>query len=126
MKIQGAEGGLQGAEAVLTHGEAELQHVHGSFLLQEVHEAKEEVLLLPDLLQLQLQHLQQEEEEETTVSAPGCRGRPDLIHSTQLTDGFLLLTSAYLCRNGTRADGGSVAGSGWRSGRRREEEETRL
>lgn len=42
---------------VLTHGEAELQHMHGSFLLQEVHETKEEVLLLPDLPQLQLQHL---------------------------------------------------------------------
>lgn len=42
---------------VLTHGQAELQHMHGSFLLQEVHEAKEEVLLASDLLQLQLQHL---------------------------------------------------------------------
>lgn len=31
-----------------------------------------------------------------------------------LTDCFLLLTSAYFCKNGTRADGGSVAGSGWR------------
>lgn len=41
----------------LTHSEAELQHVNGSFLLQEVHEAKEEILLLPDILQLQLQHL---------------------------------------------------------------------
>lgn len=41
----------------LTHSEAELQHVHGSFLLQEVHETKEEILLAPDLLQLQLQHL---------------------------------------------------------------------
>lgn len=45
---------------VLTHGQAELQHVHGSFLLQEVHEAKEEVLLGSDLLQLQLQHLRNE------------------------------------------------------------------
>lgn len=41
----------------LTDGEAELQHMHGSFLLQEVHETKEEILLLPDLFQLQLQHL---------------------------------------------------------------------
>lgn len=40
-----------------TDGEAELQHMHGSFLLQEVHETKEEILLLPDLFQLQLQHL---------------------------------------------------------------------
>lgn len=30
------------------------------------------------------------------------------------TDCFLLLTSAYFSKNGTRADGGSVAGSGWR------------
>lgn len=41
----------------LTHSQEELQHMHSSFLLQEVHEAKEEILLLPDLLQLQLQHL---------------------------------------------------------------------
>lgn len=49
-----------GAVGALTHGQAELQHVHGSFLLQEVHEAKEEVLLGSDLLQLQLQHLRDE------------------------------------------------------------------
>lgn len=47
---------------LLTHSEAELQHVHGSFLLQEVHEAKEEILLFPDLLQLQLQHLHDQRE----------------------------------------------------------------
>lgn len=47
----------------LTHSEAELQHVHSSFLLQEVHKAEEEVLLLPDLLQIQLQHLEGVEEE---------------------------------------------------------------
>ena len=41
-----------------TDSEAELQNVDGPLLLQEVHEAKQEVLLLPDLLQLQLQHLQ--------------------------------------------------------------------
>lgn len=48
---------------VLTHGQAELQHVQGSFLLQEGHEAEEEVLLGSDLLQLQLQHLREEEME---------------------------------------------------------------
>lgn len=47
----------------LTHSETELQHMHSSFLLQEVHKAEEEVLLLPDLLQIQLQHLEEEEEE---------------------------------------------------------------
>lgn len=48
---------LLSVRGALTHGQAELQHVHGSFLLQEVDEAKEEVLLGSDLLQLQLQHL---------------------------------------------------------------------
>lgn len=32
-----------------------------------------------------------------------------------LTDGFLLPTSVNFCRNGTRGDGGSVAGSGCRN-----------
>ena len=45
------------SSAVLTHSEAELKNLHGPLLLQEVHEAEEQVLLLPDLLQLQLQHL---------------------------------------------------------------------
>lgn len=40
-----------------TNREAELEHVDGPFLLQEVHEAEEKVLLLSDFLQLQLQHL---------------------------------------------------------------------
>lgn len=45
-----------------------------------------------------------------------CRGLCFRLGSVVLTDGFLLppLPSAYFCRNGTRADGGSVAGSGWR------------
>lgn len=51
----------------LTHSEAELQHVHSSLLLQEVHETKEEILLFPDLLQLQLQHLHVQRE---TFSLP--------------------------------------------------------
>lgn len=55
------------AMEVLTHGQAELQHVHGPFLLQEGHEAKEEVLLGSDLLQLQLQHLREEEQIERDV-----------------------------------------------------------
>lgn len=118
---------------VLTHSEAELQHMHGSFLLQEVHEAKEEVLLLPDLLQLQLQHLHdrrktvkfssiQEMFQKYWIKAgreinTGKTIRDQSVWSEwgeELTDGFLLLTSAYFCKNGTRADGGSVAGSGWR------------
>ncbi len=53
--------------AALTHSQQELQHVHGSFLLQEVHETKEEILLLPDLLQLQLQHLHNQRQ---TFSSP--------------------------------------------------------
>ena len=40
-----------------TDSEAELQNVDGPLLLQEVHEAEQEVLLLPDLLELQLQDL---------------------------------------------------------------------
>lgn len=40
-----------------TDREAELEHVDGPFLLQEVHEAEEKVLLFSDFLQLQLQHL---------------------------------------------------------------------
>lgn len=39
---------------IRTDCEAKLEHVHGPFLLQEVHVTKEEVLLLSDFLQLQL------------------------------------------------------------------------
>ncbi len=42
---------------VLTHSQAELQHMHRSFLLQETHKTKQQILLLSDLLQIQLQHL---------------------------------------------------------------------
>lgn len=52
---------------LLTYSEAELQHVHSSFLLQEVHETKEEILLLPDLLQLQLQHLHSQKDTCTVM-----------------------------------------------------------
>lgn len=114
----------QTGRRVLTHSEAELQNVHGSFLLKEVHEAKEKILLIPDGLQLQLQHLQENEERLSKG------GDTDSVFSldnacmyvclyvcawwmkTPLTDGFLLLKSAYFCRNGTKADGGSVAVSG--------------
>lgn len=48
----------------LTHSEAELQHVYSTFLLQEVHKAEEEVLLLPDLLQIQLEHLEEKKQME--------------------------------------------------------------
>lgn len=99
---------------VLTHSEAELQHMHGSFLLQEVHEAKEEVLLLPDLLQLQLQHLH---DPKKTVSARPPRKHSRRTKHAELTEAFLLLTSAYFCKNGTGADGGSAAGSGCRATR---------
>lgn len=39
--------------------------------------------------------------------------------ANMLTDDFLLRDSEYFCRNGTRADVGPVAGSGWRRGRKR-------
>lgn len=35
---------------VLTHSQAELQDVYRSFLLQETHEAEQQILLLSDLL----------------------------------------------------------------------------
>lgn len=39
------------AEVVnLTNSEAKLQHMNSPFLLEEVHEAKQQVLLLPNLL----------------------------------------------------------------------------
>lgn len=98
--------------ALLTHGEAALQNVNGSFLLQEVHETKEEILLLPDVLQLQLQNLLHDDTGVSIVFQNQTQLKPHI-----LTDCFLL-TSAYFCRNGTGADGGSVAASGWRHKRR--------
>lgn len=44
-----------------TNSEAELEHVDGPFLFQEIHETEEKVLLLPDFLQLQLQNLTEKE-----------------------------------------------------------------
>lgn len=44
----------------LTDGEAELKHMDSPFLLQEVHETEEKVLLFSDFLQLQFQHLVRE------------------------------------------------------------------
>ena len=45
------------ARDTLTDCEAELKHVDSPFLLQEVHETEEQVLLFSDFLQFQLQHL---------------------------------------------------------------------
>lgn len=42
---------------LLTYGQTELQDVNGSLLFQKTHEAKQQVLLISDLLQIQLQHL---------------------------------------------------------------------
>lgn len=47
-------------ESPLTYGQTELQDMNGSLLLQKAHEAKQQVLLLSDLLQIQLQHLIEE------------------------------------------------------------------
>lgn len=44
----------------LTDGKAELKHMDSPFLLQEVHETEEKVLLFSDFLQLQFQHLVRE------------------------------------------------------------------
>lgn len=53
---------------VLTHSQAELQDVYRSFLLQETHKTKQQILLLSDLLQIQLQHLTEEQTKETTCN----------------------------------------------------------
>lgn len=45
-----------------TNCETELEHVDSSFLFEEVHETKEEILLFSDFLQLKLQHLMDEKQ----------------------------------------------------------------
>ncbi len=50
---------------VLTHSQAELQDVYRSFLLQETHKTKQQILLLSDLLQIQLQHLTEQHTKTT-------------------------------------------------------------
>lgn len=49
---------------VLTDCQAELKHMDGPFLLQEVHETEQKVLLFSDFLQFQLQHLKKEDRVE--------------------------------------------------------------
>lgn len=101
---------------LLTHSEAELQHVDGALLLEEVHEAEQQVLLLSDLLQLQLQHLKQGQKQAGVgLSRSGHMwgNREGLGQRTCPTDGFLLRASEYFCRKGTRTEEGSIADSGW-------------
>lgn len=45
------------ARDMLTHCKAELEHMDSPFLLQEVHETEEKVLLFSDFFQFKLQHL---------------------------------------------------------------------
>lgn len=99
-------------QSLLTHSEAELENVHGPLLLEEVHEAEEQILLLPDLLQLQLQHLRKRGEDEWFERAVYGEKRGKGGVTWLLTEGFLLRTSEYLCRKGTKVELGSMAASG--------------
>lgn len=79
------------------------------FLLQEVHETEQKVLLFSDFLQFQLQHLMQGEGADLARSHQSSKG----LDLKTLTDGFLLRASEYFCRKGTEGEMGSVASSGW-------------
>lgn len=92
----------------LTDCQAELEHVDCPFLLQEVHEAEQKVLLFSDFLQFQLQHLMKGEGADLARSNQGSLG----LDLKTLTDGFLLRASEYFCRKGTKGEMGSVASSG--------------
>lgn len=59
---------------LLTDCQAELEHVDCPFLLQEVHEAEQKVLLFSDFLQFQLQHLMKGEGADLARSNQGSLG----------------------------------------------------
>lgn len=95
----------------LTDCQAELEHMDGPFLLQEVHKTEQKVLLFSDFLQFQLQHLMKREGADLDKKLFETQ-RLDL---KTLTDGFLLRASEYFCKKETKGETGSVASSGWRN-----------